>query len=76
VVPLDHCEVLLPRPQWECEHGVGPAWPAMQDEQHRVIAVLATDLDPLVDSTDPDKLFLCDPVRSVDHERLGHPALP
>ena len=35
----------------------------MQDEQHRVIAVLATDQDPLVDFTDPDKPFLHDPVR-------------
>jgi hypothetical protein len=48
----------------------------MQDEQHRVIAVLAADLDPLVDFTDSDKPFLHDPVRSVDHERLGHAALP
>jgi hypothetical protein len=65
-----------PWPQWEGEYGVGPTWPAMQDEQHRVIAVLATDLDPLIDFTDPDKPFLDDPVRSVDHERLGHTALP
>ena len=35
--------------------GVRPARPAVQHEQHRVVAVLAADLDPLVDSADPDE---------------------
>jgi hypothetical protein len=34
----------------------------MQDQQHRVVAVFAPDLDPLVDPTDPNEALLDDPV--------------
>jgi hypothetical protein len=62
VVPLDHREVLLPGPQGQGEDRVGPTWPAMQDKQHGIVAVLPPDLDPLVDPTDLDVAFLDDPV--------------
>jgi hypothetical protein len=53
VVPLDHREIPLPGPQGQGEDRVGPARPAVQDQQHRVVAVLAPELDPLVDPTRP-----------------------
>jgi len=47
----------------------------VQDKEHRVIAVLAADLNPLLDSTDPDEPLLNDAVWSVYHQRLRHLAL-
>src|SRR5829696_5000077 len=75
VVPLDDREVLLPGPQGQGEDRVGPAGPAVQDQQHRVVAVLASDLDPLVDPTNLDEPLLDNPVGGGDLQRLGHPAL-
>jgi hypothetical protein len=43
----------------------------VQDQQHRVGTVLAPDLDPLVDPTDPDEALLDDPVRSGDLQGVG-----
>src|SRR5829696_3552782 len=75
VVPLDDREVLLPGPQGQGEDRVGPAGPAVQDQQHGVVAVLASDLDPLVDPTDPDEALLDDPVRGGDLQGVGDLAL-
>jgi hypothetical protein len=47
----------------------------VQDQQRRVVAVLAPELDPLVDATDLDEALLDDPIRGVDLKCLGHPAL-
>jgi hypothetical protein len=47
----------------------------VQDEEDRIIAVLAPDLDPLIDATYPDEPLLHDSVWGVDHQRLGHFAL-
>jgi hypothetical protein len=76
VVPLDHGEVPLPGPQGQGEDRVGPAGPAVQHQQHGVGAVLAAQLDPLVDPTDPDEPLLDDAVGGGDLEGLGDPALP
>jgi hypothetical protein len=75
VVPLHHREVPLPGPQGQGEDRVGPAGPAVQDQQHGVVAVLAPDLEPLVNPADLDEPLLDDPVRGVDLERVGGPAL-
>jgi hypothetical protein len=47
----------------------------VQDQQHGVVAVLAPQLDPLVDPADPNEALLDDPVGGGDLKRLGHPAL-
>jgi hypothetical protein len=75
VVPLDDREVLFPGPQGQGEDRVGPARPAVQDQQHGVVAVLAPDLDPLVDPADLDEPLLDDPVGGGDLQCLGDPAL-
>src|SRR4029453_2962719 len=75
VVPLDHRELALPGPQRWGEDRVGPARPAVQDQQDRVVAVLAAELDPLVDPADVDKPLLKDPVGGGDRQGLGDLAL-
>jgi hypothetical protein len=75
VVPLDDGEVLFPGSQGQGEDRVGPARPAVQDQQHGIVAILTPELEPLVDPADRDEALLDDPIRGVDHEGLGHPAL-
>jgi hypothetical protein len=76
VVPLDHGEVLFPGSQGQGEDGVGPAGPAMQDQQDRVVAVFAPDLDPLVDPTHLDEALLDDPSLRTRPGETSAPARP
>jgi hypothetical protein len=71
VVPLDDREVLFPGPQGQGEDRIRPARPAMQDQQHRVVAVLAPQLDLLVDPTHLDEPLLDAPVGAVISSALA-----
>ena len=55
LVPLHNGEILEPTAKRCVSPGIGGiAGPAVQEEQHRVVAVLAANRDPLVDSADLD----------------------
>lgn len=65
LVPLHDGEVLQPATKGCVSPGIGRiAWPAIQEEQHRVVAVLAANRDPLLDSADLGVGGLVDSVRA------------
>src|SRR5580698_8536398 len=64
LVPLHDGEVLQPAAKGCVSPGIGRiAGPAMQEEQRRVVAVLAANRDPLLDPADLDVGGLVDSVR-------------
>jgi len=64
LVPLHDPEVLQPTAKGCVSPGIGRiSWSAMQEEQRRVVAVLAANRDPLLDSADLDVGGFVDSVR-------------
>src|SRR5215472_3077603 len=71
LVPLDDGEILLPGAKRESERYVGGTRAAVQHQHDRVVAILAPELDPLVNASYPDEHALLDSVRHVDSKRSG-----
>ena len=70
LIPLHDGEILLPWPVDLRERHHGIAGAAMDEQDHRIGAVIAADGDVLVDTPDPNERPLVDPVRCRDRENL------
>src|SRR5262249_42721415 len=77
LIPLDEREVLRP---WEKpvpgNRTQRIARPAMQDEQHRVVAALALNAYPLLDPTHPGEQSFIDPLCRIDRPGPGDSVVP
>ena len=72
LIPLHDGEVLQPQPESRVPPRVGGvARTAVQKQQHRVVAILAANRDPLLDAAHLDVLRLVDPVGRRDRVVAG-----
>ena len=77
LIPFDEREVSGPAKEKVSGNGaLGEARPTVQDQQHRVPSILATNDDELFDSADPGEQRLVDPGCLVDGRGPRNLAMP
>src|SRR5215469_7373012 len=76
LIPLCYREVLLPRSKDSCQWEPRCTRASVKTEENRIVPILPTNLNPLIDAADLYIHGLFDTVRSMDGKLLGCYTLP